>query len=275
MGSLSIGKAWEETSAFLSHEAGLVAPVALAMFAVPAALARWANPADDFGGSGLGFVLFCVALLSAMIGQMTIAALAIGWSGSVGAALSKAVRRVWGMLGAVLIVFLPLGVVAVVAMVAILGNAGITDPAKLTPETLAAMPGFTPTALVLMLVFLFVAVRIFPLSAVAISETSSPIKLLSRCWQLTKGHFGRLIAVLLLVLIASTVATMAVKSVIGSVMTLAAGEPQPFNLTALVIGLAEGVVTAAISAVSSGLIGRIYVQLSAARPGVPDVSREG
>jgi len=79
---------------------------------------------------------------------------------------------------------------------------------------------------------------------------------------------------LLLILIASFVASVAVTAVIGSLMTLAAGEPQPYNLSALIVSLADGIVGAGISAVSAALVGRIYVQLSSAAPTVPDVKRE-
>ena len=274
MSSLSIGKAWEETSAFLARETRLLIPVALATFAFVPALARWVHPTEDIDGSGLGLLLFVLALLAAMMGQMTIAALAIGWSGSIGSALALAFRRVWTVLAAALIAFIPMVIVAVIALAVVLGGAGVTDPAKLTPEMLVKIPGMTIMTVALVLAFLFVAVRIFPMSAVAISETASPFKLLSRCWQLTKGHFWRLFAVVLLVLVAGAVANLAVKSVVGTVMTLLAGEARPFNLTALVLGLAEGIVAAAISIVSSSLIGRIYVQLNAVRPGVPEVSRE-
>jgi hypothetical protein len=61
---------------------------------------------------------------------------------------------------------------------------------------------------------------------------------------------------------------------VGSIMELVAGEPKPFNLSALVIALADALISAAISAVSAALVGRIYVQLSAAEARVPEVNRE-
>jgi hypothetical protein len=57
-------------------------------------------------------------------------------------------------------------------------------------------------------------------------------------------------------------------------MTIAAGEPQPYNLSALIVSLADGIVSAGISAVSAALVGRIYVQLSSSAATVPDVKRE-
>ena len=277
MSKLSIGKAWDETSAFVVREIRLVAPVALALFAVPAALIGWINPGGQpaTAPGGLGWPLMLIALIITMIGQMTIAALAIGWSGSIGSAIGLAARRVWGLLGTVLLVFVPLGIIAAIALAVLIGSAGLTDSSEFTAQTLEATPGIGLFLLVLLVLFVVIGVRLFPISAVAISETSSPVTLLKRSWRLTRGHFGRLLVVLLLILIAATVASAAVTAVVGSLMTLVAGEARPFSVSALVTGLADGVIASAITALSAALVGRIYVQLSAGQPSVPEVSREG
>ena len=102
---LSISKAWEETSAFLGREARLVAPVALATFALPAILAGWAYPGEATGG-GAGWLLI-VVMFAALIGQMTIVLLVNGWRGKIGEAMGKAARRLPTLLGALIIAFLP------------------------------------------------------------------------------------------------------------------------------------------------------------------------
>jgi hypothetical protein len=276
MANLSISKAWDESSAFLKREMRLITPVALATFMIPATLFGWYNPSGDpnLASGGLGWPLTLVILILAMTGQMTIAGLAIGWSGSVGSALRHAFGRVWGLLATVLLLFIPMTVILILVIAVMVGGAGLTDPSQVTPEALAALPQVSFTVLIATLIFLFVAVRIFPLSAVAMTETANPIRLLARCWQLTRGHFLRLLGTLFLILIASFVASVAVTAVIGSVMTLVAGEPQPYNLSALIVALFDGVISAGISAISAVLVGRIYVQLSAGEASVPDVSRE-
>jgi magnesium-transporting ATPase (P-type) len=276
MAKLSISKAWDEASAFLRREARLVVPVALAMFTVPATLFGWYNPSGDPNQAtgGLGWPLTLILLVLAIAGQMTIAGMAIGWSGSIGSALAHALRRVWGVLGSVLIVFFPLSVVLVLVIAVMVGNSGITDPTQITAESLAAVPGLSFVLLIMTLIFLFIATRLFQISAIGMVETANPVRILARSWQLTGGHFLRLVGTLLLILIASFVASIAVTVVVGSAMTLAAGEPQPYNLSALIVSLADGVVSAAISAISAALVGRIYVQLSAGQATVPEVSRD-
>ncbi|QDP20143.1 hypothetical protein [Sphingomonas xanthus] len=273
MTKVSIGKAWEESSAFLGREARLVAPVALAMFAVPAALAAWINPTGQPAGDLSGLLIMLFVLATALIGQMAIAAMAIGWTGSVGGALGKAAGRAPALFGAALMVFLPLAIAAAILLVLLLGNAGLTDPASISAETMAQVPGLAPFMLVMMLVFLFVATRLMPMSAVAITETGNPLRIVGRCFALTKGNFFRLFVLLMLILVAAMVAGGAVTAVVGSLVVLAMGDVQPLNLPALLIALAEGIVGAMITAVAATMVARIYVQLNTGQAGVPDVDR--
>jgi hypothetical protein len=262
---LSIGKAWEETSAFLGKEARLVAPVALATFAFPAVLSGWAFPGGATGAMGWVMLL---ALIVALIGQMTIVLLANGWRGSIGEAMGRAVRRLPVLIGALLIVFLPLILIAIIAMTAVLSSAGITDPTTLTPQTLARVPNIGWIALLLTLFFIVAGVRLFPVAAIAANEPVGPIALLRRSWRLTSGSFWRLLALVLLLGVLTMVVSQAVTAVTGSVAALAVGEPRPFNLSALLIALATGLVGAIISTVSATMVGRVYAQLSVA-PSVP------
>ena len=138
---LSIGKAWEETTAFLAREARLVAPVALATFALPSALGDWAFPGGN-AGAATGWLLLLVTIVM-LVGQMTIILLANGWRGSIGEAMGKAAKRLPVLIGALLIAFLPVTLVAVAGFGASLASAGITDPATLTPDAIARLPRLT------------------------------------------------------------------------------------------------------------------------------------
>jgi hypothetical protein len=277
MSSLSISRAWDETSSFLRREARLVVPVALAAFVVPSTIVQWiepGGPAASSSQSGLALPLVLASLLFAIVGQMSIAILAIGWQGSVGEALSLAVKRVWGVLAALILVFLPISLVFAVAVGVVVVSAGLTDPAAVTPQALARVPQVGLIFLLLLLAMLFASVRLFPLSAVAMAEGAGPFRLLARCWALTKGNFWRLLATLLLIFVVSAVLGGAVTYVGGALVSLTIGRIEPLGASALIIALLAAIVGAAISAVGASLVGRIYVQLNAAHPGVPDVKRE-
>lgn len=261
---LSIGKAWEETSVFLGREARLVAPVALATFALPSVLAGWAYPGGGRGG-GANLLLILV-LLVVLVGQMTIVLLVNGWRASVGEAMIKAMRRLPMLIGALLLVFLPVMLIAIVGFGVSLSSAGITDMSQLTPESIARLPNVIWLLLFLALFFIIAGVRLFPISAIAASESGGPIALLRRSWTLTKGVFWRILVLVVLLGIVAIVLDSAVTLVVGSIAALAAGEPRAFNLSALIVALASGLVGALVSTVSAAMVGRVYAQLANVAP---------
>ncbi len=265
---LSIGKAWEEASAFLGREAKLVAPVALATFALPAILAKWAFPQGGTGGGG-GLIMLLVLLL-ALVGQMTIVLLVNGWRGSIGEAMAQAARRLPVLIAALAIVFLPIIAIATLAIGGALVGAGITDPAAVTPQVMATMPAFLWGIFLFSLLMIFLGVRMFPVSAIAASESVGPVAALKRSWRLTRGVFFRLLALVLLLGLIALVLDWAVTAVVGSGAALATGEPRPFNTSALLIALAVGFVGALVSSVSAAMAGRVYAQLAAPEVGVPN-----
>ena len=266
--TLSIGKAWEETSAFLGREAKLVAPVALATFALPAILAGWAFPMGGTGG-GAGLLMVLV-LLVALIGQMTVILLVNGWRGSIGQAMGTAARRLPALVAALVIVFLPIAIIATFAVGGSMFRAGITDPAALTPEMLAKMPAFLWGVLLFTILMIVLGVRMFPISAITVSEPAGPIALLKRSWRLTRGTFWRLLALVILLGLVAVVLDWAATAVVGSIAALVAGEPKPFNTSALLVALATGFVGALVSSVSAAMAGRVYAQLAAPETTVPN-----
>lgn len=267
---LSIGKAWEEASAFLGREGKLVAPVALATFALPAILAGWAFPQGGAGG-GAGLLMLLVLLVT-LIGQMTVVLLVNGWHGSIGQAMGNAARRVPILVGALILVFLPIALVATFALGGALVNAGITDPAAVTPAALAKMPTFLWVVTLFTILLIYLGVRLFPISAIAAMEPVGPIALLKRSWRLTRGTFWRLLVLVLLLGLIALVLNWAVTAVVGSIATLAAGDLKPFNTSALLVALASGFVGAIVSTVSAAMAGRVYAQLAGPEASVPNTN---
>lgn len=274
MSSLSISKAWDDTVEVLNRESKLIVPVSLACFAIPTAISGWmslgAAPGEASGG---GALVSFIILFIATVGQMTVARLAIGWKGFLGEAMTLSARRAPGVFGAMLILVLPIALLFILILGGVMANAGITDPAQINEETLKAMPQVGLTLVALAIVMIMLCARLFPISAVAVAETAGPVALIKRSWALTRGHFLRLLGTMILLLIATFVATGALGMIVGTVATLVTGPAAPFSTTSLLIGLANGVAAAVVSAISAVLIGRIYVQL-ATQSHVPDVTRD-
>jgi hypothetical protein len=276
MSSLSIGKAWEEAVAFQTRESKLVTPVTLAMFVVPTALTQWFAP---FGQQAKGspmavFLIFILGIVLGSIGQMAIAALALGWTGSLGEALGRASRRVWGVLAALFIVCAPIMLIGAFALGGTFIAAGITDPTAITPEVLEEHPQAVLIMLLLSIALIIAFVRLSLIDPLAIMERENPSFLISRSWTMTKGHFWRLMAVLLLFGLALRVVEWTAWSVLGSIASLLSEPPTALSLPALFIALISGVVSGMIVAAMAALYARIYAQLGAGQASVPDVKRE-
>lgn len=262
MASLSIGRAWEESSAFLARESRLVVPVALALLMVPAAVQAWVNPQQP-GQSGGFPLLALVALLVSLAGQLAIARLAIGWSGSIGEVIGQAFRRLPTLIGSALIIYLPI----VLALVLMLGvSVGTEDLARLetmSPQEIVRLPGVLWSVLLFVLIVLFLAARFLPSLGVAMSESVGPVALIKRSWAMTAGHFWRLLGLVLLLGVASLIFSGALQAVVGALATLMAGPVEPLGLSALLVALAGGLAGAVVGTVYATMIGRIYVQLAA------------
>lgn len=272
MSSLSISKAWDESVAFINREVRLVFPLALAFFMLPQVVMGWAQPGGAGAEGGLGALSTLVLLLLVVVGQLSIVRLAIGWDGSVGGAISRAARRMWPYLAATILIYIPLLVIGLLVLSAIVGANGLTDPTQITPERLAAMPSVSIAILALVVAAVAVAARLLPMSAATAAEDLGPFKLLKRVFALSKGHFWKLLAVLVMVGVLSLVIDIAAQAVGGSLTTLSLGTPAPFNLSALIVAILKGFVGAAASSIAAILTGRIYVQL-ATQTHVPDVDR--
>lgn len=272
MSSLSINKAWDESVAFINREVRLVFPLALAFFMLPSVLLGWAQPPGTVQESGVGVFISLLLLLLVLVGQIAIVRLALGWGDSVADAISRSARRALPVIGASMLVFVPLLLIALLLLMIVLAASGVTNPAEMTSERLATMPSVALVILAFMLLLVAVAARLMPMSAVAAAEDVGPIGLINRSLALSKGHFWKLLGVFILVAIASMIIESATSLLGGTVMALLLGAPEPFNLSALIVALLSGFVSAAASAIAAILTARIYVQL-AARPTVPDANR--
>nr|WP_294848444.1 hypothetical protein [uncultured Sphingomonas sp.] len=272
MSSLSISKAWDESVAFINREVRLVFPLALAFFMLPSVIMGWAQPAGSTSEGGIGGLSILLLMLLVMIGQIAIARLSVGWTGSIGGVITRAASRIWAYLAASITAYVPLFLVAMIVVTMIMGANGMTDLAKITPQQVAAMPSVAITIFVAALVAVAIATRILPMVAVAGAEDVGPLKLLKRSFALTRGHFFRLFGVLILVGATTLLIDWAAQAVGGTLAALSLGAPEPFNLSALIIALLQGFVGAAASAIAAILIGRIYAQL-ATQLTVPDVEQ--
>lgn len=256
MKPLSITAAWNETSAFVRREAGILLPIALALLALPAAVlqvvAPDAPPGQQPEAGAWMWLIIPMATLGAL-GSLTISILAIGRETVVRSAFALAFRRILPLLGAfllLLVALMPLGLAALLFFIA--GPLGV------------ALGIF-----LLALGAVFIWVRVMPLSAVAAAEPIGPLAILKRSWSLTEGHFWRLLGFVLLMIVLLVVLGIAVTAIGGLLVVLIAGAPEPGNVSYVLLILLGAIVNSILSLVFTVMIARIYVQLSAAPASAP------
>lgn len=252
MAKVSISRAWEETKAIVVRDGKLLTTVALALFVLPGVVSDLFTPQTAPGElPKLGYwtAITALALLTALVGQLAVIRLAIGSRQTVGETIAHAFRRAPSYLGATLMWILPFAVIA----------GGIAG-------TASAGDRLSPVAALILLIaigaMLFLGIRMLMTSAVASAEESGPIAIIKRSWELTAGNWWVLFGFFLLFIVAAVFALVAISLMIGLLVKLTLGSPEPLSVGTLIVALIGQAVAAAITVLLMVMLARIYVQLS-------------
>jgi hypothetical protein len=274
---LSITTAWNETVAFVKHEAGPLFLIMFALAVLPGLILqtvaqRFIGPAmtvapgtpPDFAtlrsALPVFFLLLIPVLLLSLWGHLTVNTLALRRERVIGSAFGHAARRILPLIGVWLIWIL--GVALVFGPVAVL----MFSSAKSGHWGLPAL-----LFLIIWLLLVFVAVRLLLTTPVAAAEPVGPVGIIRRSWQLTSGQFWRLFGFLVLILIVFFVFAIVVGAVAGVIVTLLAGRPTPGSISSFIIQLITGVLQAIFLTFFVVMIARIYAQLSGSDASVGQV----
>ncbi|MBV8685706.1 MAG: hypothetical protein JOZ90_06045 [Alphaproteobacteria bacterium] len=252
MTRLSLTRAWEESADFLKREGGTLYLIAFALMALPGAAWQFFAPPPTPGEAGspvMALLVFPVLLLT-MLGSLSITLLALGRENVVGASLALAARRLWPLLGAVLIAGLAAGLVAAPVFLFV------------TTHWVSARGLSLLLACLLLALLLVLWVKLLMATPVAAAERAGPIAILMRSWRLTAGHFATLLGFVGLVFVVLIVLGMAVGAVGGTLVVLLLGMPEPGSLSRLVILLMSGLLNAAFAVAFTVMVARLYAQLA-------------
>lgn len=260
MGKLSIGKAWEESVAFVSRENALLLPVALLFLALPSLILEQLMPSGlsiwlQAGGKGAmppvppGF--WVGALLSMILmwfGSLALFALALRPGISVGEALRLSIGRLPVLIGAALLIMA--GIFTLVMLVAL-----VAVVLSLLSKSLGAMlVALFSTALVV--AAFFGGVRMILLNPVIIDGTHGVRASILYAWRLTQGHFWRLLGFFVLLVLLLAVVSSAAQAVVGVLAGIVAG-PATAKLAG---GIAAALVTTVVQLYMLVMIARLYRQ---------------
>jgi hypothetical protein len=265
--NLSITKAWDETAAFVKQEAGVLFLIVFALGVLPglivqALAGRFIGNIQPAPGATPDLhplaaalpILFLMAIpviVLSLWGNLTVNLLAMRRENVIGSAFAHAARRILPLLGATLL-FIIAGLVVAFPLMAVAGYGIMTGHVGVTALLF----------LILFAIALFFGIRLLLMVPVAAAEPVGPIAIIRRSWQLTAGHFWKLLGFFLLMLVVFMVVLLVVASVIGILVTMTAGQPQPGSLGSFLVQLVTGVLQAVWTTYLVVLIARIYVQLS-------------
>ena len=249
---LSISRAWDETRGILGRDGKLFATVALALLVLPGVISNMFIPTpkpNQLPPPGAWIIIFLLAVLIALAGQIALASLALGNRLSVGEAITRGFQRVPVYFASQLIWAFPFAILFVFC-------------------ARAVQAGPNPTASLLFLVgmfaFAFIAVRFTLTSPVAAAEQIGPFAILKRSWELTSGNWWRLFGFLIVFLIGAGILVIATYSIFGLLVRTLFGEIEPFTVGALLVSLAAEIVQAGAYIVLMVMLARLYVQGSGA-----------
>jgi hypothetical protein len=284
MANLSISRAWEEGAAFAAREFRLLFPIAFLFIALPPVLTGLLVPARTSaeleqmvaGSQGEGIWLYILLGLSVTIveivlstlGGLAITCLALRPGTSVGESFSLAGRRLLPTLGAILIISIAAGAVLLffslffgASLLGILFQSGA--PGSNAGATAAGLIG---GALLFMLLIMVIGVslgaKLLPMTAVSVAEEKGPVGIISRSWQLTTGHFWKLVGTLLLIGLVYMIAAGTILLILGFFVLALIGNPEVSQTAAFVVSLLTAVLTAVVSPFLLSFTARIYAQLS-------------
>lgn len=256
MVALSIGKAWEDSVAFVRREATLLLPVALTLVVLPFVVVGQMLPANIMINPAQGTAAplplatvlgLVVAGIISLLGSLAIYVLSLQPGVSVGEALQRAARRLPVLLAAAVIV----GVGFMILFVLVSAVGGLVG---------AALGKAGAVALSLVLVcagIIYASARFLMLNVLVVDTNFGPIASVRESWLLTRGVVSRLIVFFLtfvfLILLAQA-AAQAVFGVLGSIV----GGP---DIARLAGDLAGGLATGVIQLYFLVMTARIYDQL--------------
>jgi hypothetical protein len=256
MQQMSIGRAWDEMREVLRRDGSLIATVGLALMVLPGVIADMVRPpvpAGQMAEPGWWSLFQFLALLIGVIGQLAVVQIALGSGRSVGQAISHGARRTPAFIGATMLWVLPMVLLFAPFIRRIQANPTSPDPTSML------------VIFLLSLVLLFLAVRLLFTTPIASAEPVGPIAILRCSWEMTRGRWWRLCGFLILFFIAAVIIVTAVTSVVGVLVGLADGPPEPWSIGALIVALTSQILSALLTILLVVLLTRLYVQ-QASRP---------
>ena len=265
---LSLSALWDRTTAFIADHFAAVASVgALGLFLPSAAL----QSLMPYAGDHLWVVpILIVCGLTSAWAQLVLIALSIAPAAGKPAAMNLAVRRLPVQIGIGLLI----GVAVGLAMLPLIVAIGVAAASSGTAPTPGQLPNLSAGVVVFLglylvvvaVVGLWLGARLSVLSGVILAERRG-LGAIARTFRLTKAAAIRLIGLILLYVVVSQIASLAVSTVIGAIVGLFA-DPELARIVSKVFAAGVGAIFGTIAAI---YIGQLYLALRDRTDGTLDL----
>lgn len=258
MANLSITTAWNEAVAFVKREAQLLFPLAFLLMSLPAAILQASIPApaspQDSPEPGLWLLLLPIVIVLSITGSLAINILALRQNMSGGEAIRHGLRRAPAAIGAALLLALAY-ILALIPLVLVTGSAAAAGQAEMSATQALLI-------LVYAVIALLIGVRFVLMTPVAAAEPVGPIAIIRRSWQLTSGHYWKLLGFLLLLVALFMIVSVAVTAILGILVFSLGGPPEPGSVSSFVMLLIGAVLNCVFAVYFASMYARIYAQLA-------------
>lgn len=257
-----IGDVWDQTVDVLRGRAGILASIALMALVAPGIIAAAPGTVVPLGGGAMLLVqLVRLAVIVLLIfAMLAITAVASDPAVDRAQAFRIAGQRLFPALG-LLVVLVVVAALLFIPAGALLAMSGARMNAAGAIDVSGATPGYSIAAavsvLLAVLLGLWFSARIVPLFGVVVNERHG-IRALRRSLTLTRGATLRLIGVLILYFIVTSVAMFAATMVIGVIARLALGAEAAGGVR-FVVAVATTLISAAATVLQSVFYARFYV----------------
>lgn len=257
-----IGDVWDRTVDVLRGRAGILTGIVLLTLVLPGIVAGALGtivPVSDPFVVAVPLIRFG-ALVLLVLGVLAMTAVASDPAVDRAQGLRIAGRRLLPALG-VLTALVLAAIALFIPAAALFRLSGATLSGAGTPDMSHAVPGYAAGAGLLVLLAglfgLWLSARIVPLFGIVVNERRG-FGALRRSLTLTKGSTLKLIGVLILYFIVTTVVMLAATSVVGVVARLALGSDAPGGV-AFVVAVVRTLISAGATMVQSVFYARFYV----------------
>lgn len=257
---------WDRTAEFLSDNIAAILPIALLTFFVPASIEGNFAAVLTGASPGLAWTLYVLQLVFAVVslwGSLVITAMALNIA-SERSATNIATRR---LIPAV-IVSIVMFVVALALVLPVPGVLAFNGYDMMAMARLEDVKLSKEMALSLVIYLLVVSILLFWLIARIIVTTPVVVRenrMLSafgQSWRLTRGMALRIVGVIILFAIVSSVARLAAQTVFGTIFTLVAGRGEGVTLSSVMTSIVVAAVQAAFMVIPPAFIAKLYLALT-------------